>query len=162
MIKLSVFEFFCRGIPEAFVFAFAGLLFTKKTIDKKKCFILSILYAMVVYLVRLLPIHLGVHSIIIIIFYILIFVLINNVSINKSIFCILFEFMILSICELINIIILSLINIDIRIILRSPVKKVIYFLPSLILFSGIMLLFYIVIYKIKKKYSHKVHLLQNV
>ncbi|AKA70073.1 hypothetical protein [Clostridium scatologenes] len=152
MIKLSIFEFFCRGIPEAFVFVLASLLFTKKIIDKKKLIISSILYAIIIYLVRLLPIHLGVHSIILTIIYPIISVFINKININQSIFCTLIEFVILSICELTNLFALSLLNVDIKIISLNPVKKVLYFLPSLILFSGIVALFYIVFYKNRRVY----------
>ncbi|AKN29303.1 hypothetical protein Ccar_00010 [Clostridium carboxidivorans P7] len=152
MIKLSVFEFFCRGIPEAFIFVLASLLFTKKKIDKKNLFISSILYAITVYLVRMLPIHLGVHSIILIMIYIVISVLINKITINKSIFCTLIEFSILSICELTNLFILGWLKVDMQGMLSNPAKKVLYFIPSLILFSSILALFYIVICKNRKTY----------
>ncbi|WPC44823.1 hypothetical protein [Clostridium sp. JS66] len=152
MIKLSILEFFFRSIPEAFIFVFASLLFTKKTIDKKTWFISSIFYSIVVYLVRLLPIHLGVHSIILIMIYIVISVLINKVTINKSIFCTLIEFSILSICELTNLFILGWLKVDIQGMLSNPIKKVLYFTPSLILFCSIAALFYIVLYKNRKTY----------
>lgn len=162
MIKLSIFEFFCRGIPEAFVFVLASLIFTKKIIDKKKLVISSILYAIVAYLVRLLPIHFGVHSIIIMMIYVVISILINNISISKSIFYVLIEFIVLLNCELANMLILHWMNVDISVIVESPPKKVLYFLPSLILFIIEMILFYIVIDKIRKKYSYYISSFYNV
>lgn len=152
MIKLSVFEFFCRCIPEAFVFVFASLLFTKEIINRKTLFISSITYAVIVYLVRLLPIHFGVHRIIISIFYVVISVLINHISINKSIFCILIEFILLLTCELLNLFMLDWLDIDIRALLGNPVKKVLYFLPSLILFSCTIILSHMVFYRNRRAY----------
>lgn len=156
MIKLSILEFFLRGIPESFVLVFTTFLFAKKSINKKAYFITGILYAVTVYLVRLLPIHLGVHTIIIAMIYVVISVLINKIPINKSIFYVLSEIIILMCCELINLFILSWLKFDIKVILSTPAKKILYFTPSLILFISVVLLFYVVICRIKGQTSKNV------
>lgn len=102
------------------------------------------------YVGRFLPIHFRVYTTILITVYIVVSILINKISINKSIFCILIEFIILSICKVINFSVLHWLSIDVYAVLRNPVKKVLYLAPSLILFNSLVALLYVAICKIEK------------
>lgn len=61
MLKLSLFEFIVRTIPESFVFIFCIIVYGKEKINKNKYIISSILLCLGVFLVRQLPINYGVH-----------------------------------------------------------------------------------------------------
>ncbi|NMM61318.1 hypothetical protein HBE96_01115 [Clostridium sp. P21] len=110
------------------------------------------LFAITVYLVRKLPIHFGVHTIVIIIFYIIINILINKIPIDKSISSILSGTIVLLICEWINLFILNdYLKINIQIMINHPLMKSLYMMPSLVLFICFIYLLYIFVYKNKEE-----------
>ncbi|WP_125153538.1 hypothetical protein [Clostridium rectalis] len=152
MLKISLMEFFTRTIPESFLFVLTGYLFAKKNIDKKTYCTSSMVLAMCIYIIRMLPIHYGVHTIINIIICILIIATLNKIPVIQSITASLFAATILSICELVNFFILeSILKLDIESMLNNSLTKVLNFIPSLILFALIILIFYVSIYKNKKR-----------
>lgn len=144
MLKLLPIEFFLRLIPESFILILAGYAFTGKKIEKKVFCISSILLAVATYLIRMLPIHFGVHTIILIMIYVLITVYINKIDVMESISAILISSIILFMCEWINVYVLTyLFNLSSENIFRNTVTKVLYGTPSLIVFSSIIgLIFY--------------------
>lgn len=152
MIQVSLLEVFLRGIPESLLYIFISYLFARKKINKKSYFVSSILFAITVYLVRKLPIHFGVHTIVIIIFYIIINILINKIPIDKSISSILSGTIVLLICEWINLFILNdYLKINIQIMINHPLMKSLYMMPSLVLFICFIYLLYIFVYKNKEE-----------
>ncbi len=156
MMKLSILEFLLRTIPESFLFILASYLFARKNINEKLYFISSMVFAICIYLIRMLPINFGVHTIISIIIYILISVLINNIPIIKVIPYSLILIITLSICEWTNLFIINiLLKVNINSILTNPFRKIIYLMPSLILFAFIVLAYYLLTCKINKGVSKK-------
>lgn len=145
MLKLLPIELFLRAIPEALILILAGYAFAGKEIEKKLFCISSILLGVSAYLVRMLPIHFGVHTIILLVVYVLLSVSINKIDIIKAISAGLVSSIILFLCEWINVFVLTdVLKINIDILFKSPIKKGIYLLPSIALFAlVIMLLFYI-------------------
>ncbi|WP_343762840.1 hypothetical protein [Clostridium oceanicum] len=134
-----------RGIPEALLFILAIYLLLNKSVkENKKLYIISSLIVSIsMYLIRLLPIHFGVHTILTITVYIIVFVLINKIEINKAISYSIIVMMILSIGEFINLSILnSIFKSNINAILNNKLLKVILFYPSLIIFMGVILFIY--------------------
>ncbi|OFI01556.1 hypothetical protein CLOACE_20730 [Clostridium acetireducens DSM 10703] len=151
MIELSIQEFFFRTILESFLLILAAYLLSYKSINKKLCFISAILLSLTVYLVRMLPIYYGVHTIINIMIYILLLVSINKITIIKAIPISLGISVILSMCEFINFIVIErLLKIKVSLINNSTIK-ILCFMPSLLLFALILLIFYKVRYKNKKE-----------
>ncbi|GAA0744822.1 hypothetical protein GCM10008906_30250 [Clostridium oceanicum] len=145
MLRTSILEFFLRGIPEALLFILAIYLLLNKSVkENKKLYIISSLIVSIsMYLIRLLPIHFGVHTILTITVYIIVFVLINKIEINKAISYSIIVMMILSIGEFINLSILnSIFKSNINAILNNKLLKVILFYPSLIIFMGVILFIY--------------------
>ena len=69
MIQLPSIGSFLIGIPESFLLVFVSYVFAGKRVNRKLYFISSILFVIVACLVRRLPIHFGVHTIIIILIY---------------------------------------------------------------------------------------------
>lgn len=144
MLRLTPIEFFLIVIPESFILVLAGYAFSSKKIEKKVFCISSILLAVATYLIRMLPIHFGVHTIILIMIYVLVTVYINKLDVIKSISAVLISSIILFICEWINVYVLTyLFKLSGEIMFRNTATKVLYGIPSLILFSFIIgLIFY--------------------
>ncbi len=72
-ISISLIELIIKGIPEGFLTILGMHFFTKTKVDGKKYFLLGIAYIVITYLVRKLPIHLGVNTLISILTMILLF-----------------------------------------------------------------------------------------
>lgn len=143
LLRLSLIEFILRTIPESFLIIWAIYLFAYKRIDPKRYITSSIFIAITTYLIRMLPINYGIHTIINIVNLILITVSINKISIMKAISAVLKIMITLSICEWINIIVLDkVMKIDLQMIFSEPIKKMVYSTPSLVMFGVIILLFY--------------------
>ncbi|MTK12269.1 MAG: hypothetical protein F8N39_09310 [Clostridiaceae bacterium] len=109
------------------------------------------LFAISTYLVRMLPIQFGVHTIIIIMIFILINTSLNKIPIRKAISSSLISIITLSICESINLFVLNYIKVDMEVIITKPLLKTLYFMPSLGLFALIILILYMVIRRNKKR-----------
>lgn len=144
MLKLTPVEFFVRGLPEAFLFIFAAYTFSKSIINIKKYIISSVLYGFLAYMVRFLPIHYGVHTILNVFILITITVNINNIdliaSIRSAIIAIIMQF----ICEGINVLVIQYIfNADINYVFNNPVAKTLYGIPSIIVFASVLIIYYI-------------------
>ncbi|AKN34075.1 hypothetical protein Ccar_00015 [Clostridium carboxidivorans P7] len=109
------------------------------------------LFAIISYLVRKLPIHFGVHTIIIILIYIMVNVLINKIPIDKAISSVLSGVIVLLICEWINLFILNdYLKVNIQVMEDNPMMRTLYMMPSLILFVCFISLLYLWL-KIKKR-----------
>lgn len=156
MIEITIMELILRTIPESFLLILGGCLISRKSIDNKSYFISSILFAISTYLVRMLPIQFGVHTILIIMIFILINTSLNKIPIRKAISSSLISIIILSICESINLFILNYLKVDMQAIITRPLLKTLYFMPSLALFALIILIFYMIIYRNKKEGSKNV------
>ena len=148
MLKLQPIEFILRAIPESFLVIFAIYVFSTTTINKKKYIISSILFATIIFMVRLLPINYGVHTILALMLLLMLTTKYNKIDVMKSISSVLILVLIQFLAEAINILILNLTpNINIDILLEDPVFKTLLGLPSLIIISLIVYLFY----KVNKK-----------
>lgn len=144
MLKLTPMEFLVRGLPEAFLFIIAAYAFSKKVINIKKYIISSILYGLMTYLVRFLPIHYGVHTIINVFVLIIITVNINKIDLIASIRSAITTIILQFICEGINVLIIQYIfNIDINYVFSDPVLKTLYGIPSIIVFACVAITYYI-------------------
>ncbi|MDW8802208.1 hypothetical protein P8V03_13720 [Clostridium sp. A1-XYC3] len=139
MLKLSLLEFFLRLIPETCILVLSAYAFSGKNIDKINFCISTILLSIATYLVRMLPIHFGVHTIILLIIYVLITININKIDIIKAVSAGLTSATILFICEWINVfIITSLFKVNAESAFKNAFLKVIYGIPSLLLFAIII------------------------
>lgn len=143
MLKLSLSEFFIRAIPESFLFIFSTYALSKSVINKKRWLISSILMAIAGFIIRLLPINLGVHTILLLIVIIFTSVIINKIDITKSIQASIVAIIIEYICEGINVFIIQFVfKLDLNAIFKNPSLKTIYGIPSTILFAFIVILYY--------------------
>ena len=144
MLRLTLMEFFTRGLPEAFLFIFAAYAFSKRFIDIKKYIISSVLYGFMAYMVRFLPIHYGVHTIMNVFIIIILTVNINNIDLISSIRSAITVIILQFICEGINVLIIQyILRVDMNYVFNDPVLKTLYGIPSIIVFACVAITYYI-------------------
>lgn len=151
MLKITLLEFFLRGLPEGFLIIWAVYAFSKTVINTKKYIVSSIILIIAVYLVRLLPIQYGVHSILNIIVIIVVTVNISKINIIKSIQASIMAMILEFMCEGINIFIIKYIfKADIEHVLSEPSLKILYGIPSLLIFVATVSTYYFWLARNKK------------
>jgi len=151
MLKISMFEFLLRGLPEAFLFVFAAFAFTKTKLHIRKYIFASLILASIAYLIRFLPIQYGVNSILIIF---VIIVMMNTIfkidmiaAIRTGIAIIIIEY----ICEGINVFLIQVVlKIDMNYVFSNSELKVLYGVPSLVFFALIIISYYLILNKRKQ------------
>lgn len=143
MLKPTLLEFFVRGIPEAFLFVFAVYGLSKRFINTNRYIISSIIFVMMVYMIRFLPIHYGVHTILNLFVLIILNVNINKINLIESIRWGIVTIILQFVCEGINALIIKYIfKSDINYVFNNPVLKVLYGMPSILIFAIIVITYY--------------------
>jgi hypothetical protein len=151
MLEVTPLEFLLRGLPEAFLFIFSAYAFSKKFIDVKKYILSSVLFVIMMYANRFLPIHYGVHTILNLFVFIIITVNINKIDLIKSIRSGIITIVLLFITEGINVLIIQYIfKADIDYVFKQPALKVLYGIPSMLIFALIVIGYYIRLLKRKE------------
>ena len=146
MMKVSLLEFFIRAIPEAFLFLYATYALSKTVVNKNKYLISSILFLIIIFIIRQLPINFGVHTIIFLFVLIVISVSINNIDVTKSIKASIMAVILQFICEGINVFIIQYIfRLNLNVIFKNPLAKTLYGIPSTIIFAVIIILYYCIL-----------------
>ena len=134
MLKLTWIEFFLRTIPEIFILIWGVHVISRRSFDIPKYIISSMVLAIITFFTRWLPIDLGIHMIINIILIIVSMVIIG-IPLIKAIYSTLLIVFMLTLSEFLNMMILSLLNINTNINILDPFIKCLYGSPSLILLS---------------------------
>lgn len=143
MLTLTWIELLLGVIPECFVFVYGVHKFSNKPMCTKRVVISALLMALFGYLVRLLPIQFGVHTLIIIMIFIVVSIYINRIEMIKAIASLLLLFIIRLITEWLTFFMLKkMFNISTDDLFHEPVKKVLYTLPSLFMFFAAILVVY--------------------
>ncbi|MCR1951711.1 MULTISPECIES: hypothetical protein [Clostridium] len=141
MLKLQPIEFFLRVLPEGFLFIFAIYVFSKVRINKKKYIVSSLILSTLIYIIRMLPISYGVHTILSMLFLVFFTMLYNKIDVARVIRSIIFIYVIQFLSEGINMVIIKLIP-NFEMLFKDPIYKTILGLPSLIIAGLIVLTFY--------------------
>ncbi|KAA8679333.1 hypothetical protein [Clostridium sp. HV4-5-A1G] len=145
MLEINWMEIFLRLIPETFLVIWGIHIIAGRPLDIKKYIFLSFIVSMITFFVRDLPIYFGVHTIIIIILIIVLMVIIG-IPLITSIYGTLFMFLMLSLSEFLNMLILKLFGINTNINSMEPIKKSLMGIPSLaILFLAVVIIRYLLI-----------------
>jgi hypothetical protein len=143
MLRLTAFEFIVRAIPEAFVYIVAAYLFSSTKLNVKRYIISSLLLAASTFIIRMLPINYGVHTILFIIIQTAILIFVGKIDIVLAIKSSIITTICLFILELLNMLALNLIfKEQLDSIMLNPMLKTIYGLPSLIGFAIIAFCYY--------------------
>lgn len=151
MLKLTVFEFFIRLIPEAFVLMFALFMLCNIKVVINRYIVSSILLGILEYIIRFLPINYGVNTILGIFIMIIIMYKINNSNMIASVKASLIVTIVLFICEWINVILLNIVlGEKLEIIMNNSVLKTIAGMPSLVCLAIITWIYHLN----KRRYSY--------
>lgn len=145
-MKLALIDFF-KVMPETYIFIWGISTISNKVISKKIHVIYCILLAIEIYIVRLLPIHFGVHTIVNDIFTICLLI-IAEFSINTAIRNTLLMTLLLVISEIFNIFLLKIFNINTEVQFKIPGVESLLFLPSLLF---LILFIYLTKFLLRKK-----------
>lgn len=149
MLKLTWFEFFVRAIPEAFLLLLAIHAFSKTAIDLKKYLLSGALASAMIYLIRVLPIQYGVHTLLALMMLITIVKYINKIDIIKVIRGGIISFILCFIFEAINVSFIQFVlKKDLNYMLSNPITKTLIGLPSLVIFGVVMISYY---YRLSKR-----------
>lgn len=141
MLAISWIEIFFRSIPEMFIMILAIHVITKHKINTKKYILFSLAMSVITYLIRLLPIEFGFHTIILVIL-LIVAMTISGIPLIKSIYGVLSVLFLLSICEYLNLLIFEFIGIEINFIKDDPILKSLLGIPSLIILSLVVFIIY--------------------
>lgn len=152
MLEVRPIEFLLRSLPEGFIVVLAIYIFSKVDINKKKYLSTSVVFSIITFTVRLLPINYGVHMVLSVLFLLFIIVSYNKIDAVSAIKSIIFIYLIQFISEAINVLILNFMNVDLdtqfknpiyKSIFKNPIYKSIIGIPSLIITGVIILIIYI-------------------
>lgn len=151
MLKLSWLEFVVRTIPEGFLMVLAAHAFSKTKINIKKYFLSSVIFIIMVYLIRLLPIQYGINSILSLIVLIVSMNLINKTDIIKSISAGIIPFILGFLFEGLSIFFMqSVLKMDVNTLMLNGVSRTLVGLPSLGLYAVFVVIYYIILSKQNK------------
>jgi hypothetical protein len=146
------------GIPQSFLTVLALHLFTQTKIDAKKYVVLSLICAVATYVIRLLPIALGVNTVLTLLVLIIMFQFAYKTQLSKVIRTIISATVILvliAFTEVINMLFLTLLFSQQRAteLLNSSdaLTQGLSYAPSNIFFAVLILIGYLVVKKIDKR-----------
>lgn len=134
MLKLEPIEIFFRLLPEGFLIIFAIYAFSKTKINKNKYIVTSLISGLAFYLIRMLPINYGVHTILSMGFVMLMGVNFNKIELIKVIKSCLIYIITQFASEGVNIFIIqNILKENINEIFLNPISKILYGTPSLVI-----------------------------
>lgn len=134
MLHISFSELILRAIPEEFLIIWACYVLSKTEFQIKRYLLSSTLSVFLIYLVRSLPITLGINTLLMLGVLILLNNKINKMQITKAIKVAVGVLLLEMMCEIINIgLIKYVFKLDIVTVFASSSLKIIYGIPSLIL-----------------------------
>jgi hypothetical protein len=117
----------------------------------KKFILSSLTLAITGYFIRLLPIDYGIHSVLTLISFIVLVTNINKFNVIKAIQAGIGSMIIMFISEGINVAIIQFVlKKDINTIFADPISKTLYGLPSLLIFTCIVGIYYFILLKRNK------------
>lgn len=156
LFKILIFKYIFGYMLQGFVFTLGIFAFNRQKIIFKKYFLVSIILSFFIFLVRLMPISFGVHTILNLLFLFLVCVLILKMPIYTTIRSTLLVTVFLLASEMANISlmigILGQEEFERR--MSIPIEKAVVGLPGALIFALLIFLAYVILTRIKKKESN--------
>ena len=135
MLEQDILSLITRMIPEVFIIIYSIYILTKSKVNIKRILISSIIGGIGIYIIRLLPIHFGVHTILSIMMYIILAVKLNKIDMYKAITITLVSIIILFILDfLIALIYSKIFQLSSELLFGGGLLSNIVSIPPLILF----------------------------
>lgn len=152
MLEISLIELIGRTIPEGLFFVWAFYTLLQIKIELNKYFLSAILIIILICGVKLLPIHFGIHTLLIMVGTVTINIVINKIDIIKSILVTIGVIIIEFVSEIIDLAILQyLFKVDTAYIFSNSKLKVLYGLPTFLFFTFFVVALKFLVNKIENK-----------
>lgn len=152
MLTLTPIEILFRAVPECFITFWAIFVFSMVPVDKKRYLKASIIGVIGLSIIRMLPVHYGVHSIVCAVMIFVVAYSICKVDLISSCKSSILAMIIQLISEGINIFLIeNVFGLDLNALFDDRTLKVIYGVPSLVIYAGTVFIFY---YLTKGKYKN--------
>lgn len=153
MLHMPWSIFFIRAVPEEILLIFANYVIVGKKIDQKRMIVSGIILAISSFVIRSLPIHFGVHTVLMLMVYIFVTVKINKIDMIKTIPACIIATILFCICDWLMVFAYTnIFHIPFENTLKGTLKSTLYTIPSLILiFLTIMMIDYF-----KKRRNEKI------
>lgn len=149
ILETVLFEYIFGYILQGFAFILGIYAFNRKKIEAKKFMIASIIFIVISYITRLLPINFGIHTILDLICIFLLGILFLKMSALVTIRSLLIITVILLITEMLNVFIMT--NIlgqeKFNSFMNDNIMKYIVGLPAAIIFAVLILISYMILVK---------------
>lgn len=144
MLTISLLQLGCKGIPEGIAYVIGMYALTGLRIEWKKLFGMSAILILATYLIRLLPIRFGIHTMLILFTMIFIYMVVTKTPVIRNIKAALIILAFLIISEMINLGILQFLygSEHVKEIMDDNVQKTLYSIPSTIIFVLLTILAY--------------------
>ncbi|MGL4344330.1 MAG: hypothetical protein ACRCTE_03960 [Cellulosilyticaceae bacterium] len=144
MLKLSLSELLLRAIPEGVTFLLGVHVYTNTPVPSKNLVRFSAFIGVLIYMIRMLPISYGIHTILGILLVVVIVNKIYCMDVVKAIKGTIITVVIQFVSEVVNMFFIqNILQKDLEQVFLSPASKIIYGLPSLVVAAIIMFLYYI-------------------
>lgn len=157
-ISVNIVVFLLNGVPQSFLMVWALHIFTGTRINVKKYFLLSFIYAVAAYLIRFLPIAIGVNSVLTLLVMIMTFQFTYKTQLSKVIRTIVsatVAFVLIAVSEILNMLLLvaaygqfraeELFN------SKDGLTRSLYATPSNIIFAIFIFIGYLILMKLDKR-----------
>ncbi|MEF9950992.1 MAG: hypothetical protein RR840_00585 [Clostridium sp.] len=150
MLELTLIEMIFRAIPECLIYFWAIYVFSMVPINYKKYLLGSFVFAISLFFIRLLPVHYGVHTVICTLFIFLISYKICKIDIINAGRSTIIAVIVQLLTEGVNLVLIEKVfKLDINAIFGDKILKVLYGIPSLILYVCVVFVFY---YATRRRY----------
>lgn len=155
-ISISLTQFLIIGIPQGFLFVLAIYIFTKTKFNMKKYLLIGSIVTVLTYLIRFLPITVGVNTMISLLALILVFMFVYKLDLPKIvnlIVSVIAIFLFIGISEFVNEIILDLLlgRVQTQALQNngSALVKSLLWIPTNIIFAILVLVIYFIAFRKK-------------
>lgn len=139
MLSLSFLEIVCRALPESLIILFGMYTFSRTEFNMKNYVNSSIVLVICIYIIRKLPINFGVHTILNILILVVISHILNNIDVISSVKIAIKLSILQFFSEGLNILFIkNILNKNIVYIFNNSYMKVMYGLPSLVIFIALI------------------------
>jgi hypothetical protein len=157
MLEQPISALFFRSIPESILLCYASYIIINSRVDMKKTVYSGIILGLISYLVRLLPINFGVHTIIGVLIYASLLSKIHNMAIFKSMKVSLVAMVILLISDTITVYTcINILKIPQEVLLQQNTQGILIGSLSFVIFIPIIMAI-----KLIQKNKSKIELLQE-
>ncbi len=133
MFDLTQALYILRTLIEGVVIALSVHMLSGKKTDWKKYMLTGILLGIIVYLIRQLPIHYGVHTIIILLIMIFIFIQLSKIPFYRAVASSVVFTMILYVSEIVTFLMYSISGFDVNDISPDTINGILFSIPPIIL-----------------------------